>query len=641
MSGALTALPANLEGWSVAELEVAVRHHNDRYWKEDAPEISDYDYDRLVEALRTRAPQSPVLNELGGDSPDRFGAPVQHHFPMLSLDKAYDEDALQKWSAKFEGELVMTPKVDGVACSIRYGADGRLEVAATRGSGTVGEDITANVKRIANVPTQIAIDREIEVRGEVYLPLSRFRQLGGQFANPRNTAAGALKQKDPDKSAAMGLRFFAYDLGGLEIDTEMHKHALTARLGFSAVEHVLVSRDQVQAGYEQYVARRASLDFEIDGVVFKADRLDEQQRLGATSHHPRYAIAYKLQGDSNNTFLRQVEWSVSRTGAITPVGIVDPVNLSGATVTRISLHNWGLVQSKNLSINAEVTAMRRGGVIPHLEAVVTPGDVTIEAPAECPSCGTAPVVAGDFILCPNTTSCPAQAIGILSHFAKVAGIEGFGDVWLEKLVEEGVLTSPADYYTLSAERLTKFERMGQTLAEKLVAQINASRRMPLDTFLRALGVEDLGKTASGTLARHFGTLEAVRAATAEQLLVLPKFAEVLANRVVEGLSSRAQLIETLTTHIDVQAAEKAPEGPSDGPLAGKSFLFTGTLVAMKREEAQERVIAQGGSAASGVSSKLSYLVVGDEGKAGSKLDKAQKAGVTVLTEAEFLQLLGG
>lgn len=632
------SLPETFDDWSVAQLEEAVRYHNDRYWKENAPEISDYDYDRLVEALRTRAPRSAVLDELGGDSPDRFGAPVTHHFPMLSLDKAYDEDALQKWAAKFEGELVMTPKVDGVACSIRYGADGRLVVAATRGSGTVGEDITANVKRITNVPVSIDIDREIEVRGEVYLPLSRFRQLGGQFANPRNTAAGALKQKDPDKSEAMGLRFFAYDLAGLDIDTEMHKHALTTRLGFTAVEHLLVRRDEVQSGYETYVARRNDLDFEIDGVVFKADRLDEQERLGFTSHHPRYAIAYKLQGDSNNTFLRQVEWSVSRTGAITPVGIVDPVNLSGATVTRISLHNWGLVRSKNLSLNAQVTAMRRGGVIPHLEAVATPGDTPIDPPAECPSCGTAPVVEGDFITCPNTTGCPAQSMGILGHFAKITGIEGFGDVWLLKLVDEGVLTSPADFYRLTAEQLVKFERMGKTLAQKLISQIGATRRMPLDTFLQALGVEGLGKTASGTLARHFGTLEAVRAAAPTDLLALPKFAEILANRVVDGLAARTPLIDALLEFIEVVPMEK-PAAPTGGPLLGKSFLFTGTLVAMKREEAQERVVALGGSAASGVSSKLSYLVVGDDGKAGSKLDKARQAGVTVLTESEFVALL--
>lgn len=632
------SLPETFDDWSVAQLEEAVRYHNDRYWKENAPEISDYDYDRLVEALRTRAPRSAVLDELGGDSPDRFGAPVTHHFPMLSLDKAYDEDALQKWAAKFEGELVMTPKVDGVACSIRYGADGRLVVAATRGSGTVGEDITANVKRITNVPVSIDIDREIEVRGEVYLPLSRFRQLGGQFANPRNTAAGALKQKDPDKSEAMGLRFFAYDLAGLDIDTEMHKHALTTRLGFTAVEHLLVRRDEVQSGYETYVARRNDLDFEIDGVVFKADRLDEQERLGFTSHHPRYAIAYKLQGDSNNTFLRQVEWSVSRTGAITPVGIVDPVNLSGATVTRISLHNWGLVRSKNLSLNAQVTAMRRGGVIPHLEAVATPGDTPIDPPAECPSCGTAPVVEGDFITCPNTTGCPAQSMGILGHFAKITGIEGFGDVWLLKLVDEGVLTSPADFYRLTAEQLVKFERMGKTLAQKLISQIGATRRMPLDTFLQALGVEGLGKTASGTLARHFGTLEAVRAAAPTDLLALPKFAEILANRVVDGLAARTPLIDALLEFIEVVPVEK-PAAPTGGPLLGKSFLFTGTLVAMKREEAQERVVALGGSAASGVSSKLSYLVVGDDGKAGSKLDKARQAGVTVLTEGEFVALL--
>ncbi|MCB9550608.1 MAG: NAD-dependent DNA ligase LigA [Myxococcales bacterium] len=468
-------LPEGWESWPVDRLAAEVAEHNRRYWDDNEPLVSDYDYDRLVERLRAVAPDHPVLSAMGPSSENQPGDPVTHAVPMLSLDKAYDEETLQKWAAKFEGDLVMTPKVDGVACSIRYGADGRLQVAATRGSGTVGEDITANVLRIPDVPAAIPVDHPIEVRGEVYLPLSRFRELAGQFANPRNTAAGALKQKDADRSAKMGLRFFCYDVVGDRADTELDKFALAASWGFSPVEHALVSRDEVQQGYEAYVARRAELDFEIDGVVFKANRLDEQARLGATSHHPRYAIAYKLQGDSATTVLREVEWSVSRTGALTPVGIVAPVSLSGATVTRISLHNWGLVQQKELTIGATVAAMRRGGVIPYLEAVVEPGEGAIEPPGSCPSCGTGVEIRGDFVVCPNVLGCPAQSVGILSHYAKITGIEGFGQVWLDTLVEHGALQSPVDYYRLTADALVRFERMGKTLAEKLVAQIDATR----------------------------------------------------------------------------------------------------------------------------------------------------------------------
>lgn len=642
-------LPNGWQSWDASKLAETIVHHNTLYWDKSASEISDYDYDTLVEALRLLDPEHAVLSALGPDAKKSFGDPVAHHAPMLSLDKAYDEEALMKWAAKFEGELVMTPKIDGVACSIRYTPDGLLEVAGTRGSGTVGEDITANVLRITNVPNRIDTvaagvesGREVEVRGEVYLPITAFKALEGDFANPRNTAAGALKQKNPDKSAKVGLQFFCYDLVGVPYETEHEKFAKATLLGFTPVEHEMVTRDQVQTGYEAYVARRDGLDFEIDGVVFKANNLSEQERLGATSHHPRYAIAYKLQGDSANTYLREVEWSVSRTGVITPVGIVDPVSLSGATVTRISLHNWGLVQAKDLSIGAEVTAMRRGGVIPHLEVVVTPGETLVTAPAACGSCGTAPSIEGDFIYCRNSTDCPAQSVGILAHFAKVADIEGFGQVWLETLVDAGVLTSPVDYFTLTQEQLIQFDRMGDTLAEKLLAQIDRARSLPLNTFLRALGVPDLGKTASKTLAARYGTLDAVLAATPEELVALPKFADLLSNKIVTGLAARAELVAGLRGQIDVTDVEMidfANLAAPTGPLAGKSFLFTGTLELMKRTEAQAAVVELGGTKASGVSKTLSYLVVGNAGKAGSKLTKAEKAGVPVLTEDDFAKVL--
>lgn len=635
---ALMPLPEGWESWEIDRLAAEVAEHNRRYWDDNEPLVSDYDYDRLVERLRAVAPEHAVLSAMGPSSDNQPGDPVTHAVPMLSLDKAYDEDTLQKWAAKFEGDLVMTPKVDGVACSIRYGADGRLQVAATRGSGTVGEDITANVLRIPNVPAAIPVDHPIEVRGEVYLPLSRFRELAGQFANPRNTAAGALKQKDADRSAKMGLRFYCYDVVGDRADTELDKFALAASWGFAPVEHALVTRDEVQQGYEAYVSRRAELDFEIDGVVFKANRLDEQTRLGSTSHHPRYAIAYKLQGDSATTVLREVEWSVSRTGALTPVGIVAPVSLSGATVTRISLHNWGLVQQKGLTIGATVAAMRRGGVIPYLEAVVEPGEGAIEPPGSCPSCGTGTEIRGDFVVCPNALGCPAQSVGILSHYAKITGIEGFGQVWLDTLVEHGALQSPVDYYRLTADALVRFERMGRTLAEKLVAQIDATRRLPLATFLQALGVPDLGKTASQTLARHFLSLDRIRAAAPAELVDLPKFGELLAARVVDGIGKRGPLIDALLEYVTVEDAEPVAER-AGLPWSGKAFLFTGTLEAMSREDAQEKVASLGGRAASGVSKGLDYLVVGNKGKAGSKLGKAEKLGVAVLSEDAFMEMM--
>lgn len=637
MNAGVNALPPDWESWDRAQLEAEVAEHNRRYWDESAPVISDYDYDRLVERLRAVAPDSPVLQAMG-PSAERIGSPVKHASPMLSLDKAYDEASLHRWAAKFEGELVMTPKVDGVACSIRYDAQGKLVVAATRGSGTVGEDVTENVKRIPDVPREIPYRGGVEVRGEVFLPLSAFAKLNGEFANPRNTCAGAIKNKDPDKSARMGLRFYAYDVIGPPIETEMEKFDLAESWGFPHVEHRLLAREDVQAGYEEYVARRASLDYEIDGVVFKANRLDEQARLGATSHHPRYAIAYKLQGESATTWLREVEWSVSRTGVLTPVGIVDPVLLSGATVTRISLHNWGLVQAKNLSLNAQVVAMRRGGVIPYLEAVVEPGDTPIVPPDTCPSCGAPARIDGDFVLCTNPGGCRAKAVAILAHYAKACDIEGFGDVWLNTLFDAGLLVHPPDYYTLKAIDLIEFDRMGETLANSLLANVERTRKLPLATFLTALGVPGLGRTVARALARHFRTLDRVRQATAAEIAALPRFADISAARVVEGLAERAELIDGLLEHVTVLEDDTPAGAAPTGPWVGQSFLFTGTLAAMKREEAQAMVESLGGTNASGVSKTLSYLVVGNEGKAGSKLTKAEKLGIPVLTEDAFLAM---
>lgn len=639
MAGGTNDLPEGWEGWDVSRLEAELVAHNRAYWDDATPLISDYAYDRLVERLRALAPDSPALESMGPSAANRMGEPVEHRALMLSLDKCYDEETLAKWAAKFEGEVLMTPKIDGVAASIRYGADGHLEVAATRGTGAMGEDITANVRRIATVPERLDAGGPVEIRGEVFMRLSVFATLGGEFANPRNSTAGALKQKSADPGDRRILDFFVYDVLGPRLETEMDKLAFARQHGFEPVEHRTLSRDQMQAGYEEYVSRRGDLDFEIDGVVFKANRLDEQARLGATAHHPRYAIAYKLQGESAMTVLRHVEWSVSRSRVLTPVGIVDPVRLSGATVTRISLHNWGLVREKGLSLNARVVAMRRGGVIPHLEAVVEPGDTPILPPERCPSCDAPALVRGDFVVCTAQAGCRAHSVAELAHYVKVTGVEGFGAVWLETLVDAGLLRHPPDFYALRPDDLVTFERMGETLARKLVANIDSARRMPLAVFLQALGVPDLGRTAARTLAARFRTLEATRAAEPADLVALPKFGELMAQKVVDGLAERAALIDALLRHVRVDPDPGELEQAAAGPLAGKSFLFTGTLVAMKREDAKARVEALGGKAASGVSKNLGHLVVGDAGKAGSKRQKAAALGVSVLSEAEFLALL--
>jgi DNA ligase (NAD+) len=386
----------------IADLEREVRRHNRLYFIEHKPEISDQEFDRLVEELRRRKPGSKVLGEIGSDVTGRFKK-VRHETLMLSLDKAYDLKTMEDWAEKFEGDIIVSPKIDGCAMSIRYDGNGKLSLAATRGNGAVGEDVTANVGFIKDIPQKIGL-KNVEVRGEAYMRLSVFARYRAEFANPRNLTAGAIKQKDPKKTGEYDLSFWAYDLLGAGAKNEAEKRRLLKDNGFPVIESKLMERGDIQSVFEEYLKRRAKFDFEMDGVVYKANDCSEQERLGVTAHHPRYGIAYKFQGDSGITTLKDVEWSVARTGVITPVGIVEPVELSGAMVSRVSLHNVGLMKKLGLSRGAKVMMTRRGGVIPNLESVVEPGRGMIEEPSECPSCGAKVELRDDFLYCTRPRS---------------------------------------------------------------------------------------------------------------------------------------------------------------------------------------------------------------------------------------------
>jgi DNA ligase (NAD+) len=363
----------DLETLSTAQIAKLVAYHNHRYWDLADPEISDYDFDRLVNRLKAAEPTHPVLLSMGA----KTSGEVKHQAAMLSLDKCYSDEDLDKWSAGFVGDAVMMPKYDGIACSLHYDAKGHLRLAATRGDGVTGDDITVNVREIQDVPLQIKATQPVEVRGEVFMKLSVFQKYKAEgMANPRNAAAGAIKQKDPKKSAAYTLSFAGYDLLGAPVASQQEKLRWLVAAGFDPIDHEVLPKDQLRAGYQRMAQRRPGLDYEIDGVVFKADLVSEQERLGETAHHPRYALAYKFQGDSGSSVLRAVEWSVARTGAITPVAVVDPVSLSGVTVTRASLHHPGFITKLGLTLGAEVVMMRRGRRDPQrgvrLEARVTP-----------------------------------------------------------------------------------------------------------------------------------------------------------------------------------------------------------------------------------------------------------------------------
>jgi len=635
------------EKMSVAELEAEVRKHNRLYFVENRPEIPDTEFDRLVEILREKAPDSPALTEIPSDV-GATGVKVRHDTPMLSLDKCYDEKAIGDWAAKFEGEAIASPKIDGVALSIKYDRDGKLVKAATRGDGVEGEEVTANVMRIKTVPRQIGPLAKkgrdgVEVRGEVYMPLSVFARYREEFANPRNLAAGAVKQKDPRKTAKYDLSFFAYDLLGTDAATEQEKLEWLAAEGFEELERRVVGPGGMQQAYEYFISRRDRYDFETDGVVFKADRVDEQRRLGSTAHHPRYAIAYKFQGDSGTTVLKDIEWSVSRSGLITPIAIVEPVELSGAMVGRASLHNLSIFRQlivDGLSIGARVVMMRRGGVIPHLEAVEKAGKGRIDIPDRCPSCGSEVKEEDDFLYCTNPRSCVKSKTGELEHFVKAVGIDGFGEKLIAQLYENSVVTDPSEFYDLTKDDLLRMERMGEKLAAKLIRNVEEKRRIPIDVFLESLGIRELGKHAARILA-GFGSLKAIMSKTEEELSEIDTIGPVIAHEVVSGLEAKRPLIEKLVKHVRIEAAA----APGEGPLAGKSYLFTGKLLAMGRGEAQKLVEENGGVAAQSVSHELDYLVVGDGGGAGSKLDKAkrlQEKGekVKVIGEKEFLKMIG-
>jgi len=652
-----------VEAMSSDELAQAIRYHNHRYFVLAAPVISDYAFDRIVRRLRELAPDHPVLAELvpeGGNT----GELATHDSPMLSLDKAYEEPDVVAWTKTFIGDVVEAPKIDGIAASLRYDAKGRLVSAVTRGDGTQGEVFTPNARFVRSIPKDVG-EGPVEIRGEVYLPLSVFRRkFQGTFSNPRNTAAGAIKQKEPHKTADYELEFFAYGLRGKDFARLTEGLAWAAARGVRVVPHALRDRGAIGAGHAAWLADREQADCELDGVVYTADLVSEQRRLGETSHHPRWAIAFKFQGESARSTIVDIEWSVSRSGAITPVAIITPVFLSGAEVSRCSLHNLAILAKLGAGVGAEVVASRRGGVIPHIEAVVTPGPEVARPPERCPASGHPTTVAGDVLMCSEPHHCPAARLGTLEHWLKAVDIDGFGPKILAKLVERGWISEPADFYRLRVEDLETLDRLGRKSAQNLVEAVQAKRRLPLAVTLASLGVDTLGWVAAQKVARAFGSLAGVMAASEADIATIHGLGETTARQIREGLDHRRELIEHLAAVVVIedQAAgsdggEAGPDGavppgdPSD-PLWGKSFVFTGKLESFDRKTAQSIVKARGGTTPDDVVKTLDYLVVGGDelaassaGKKSGKLKKAEKLRQdgdrpAILSEAEFKRLAG-
>lgn len=633
----------------IAELERQIRHHNKLYFEKNKPEISDYEFDKLVERLKKLRPDSPVLAEIPSEGGVKEFKKVRHTSEMLSLDKCYNDEDFQSWLEKFEGDVIVMPKIDGLATELRYDENGNLTLGATRGDGMTGEDITANVRMIADIPQKIP-HGPAEIRGEIYMKLSIFKKYKEEFANPRNLAAGGVKQKDPRKTKEYHLSFFGYDLRGPAVKTEHEKFKMIESFGIPTVEYKKVKNDPeaLKETYKYFLKKREKHDYETDGVVFRVDSIAEQERLGVTAHHPRFAIAYKFQGDSGTTTLNDVEWSVARTSVITPVGIVDPVELSGASVTHVTLHNYGLMMKLGLRHGSKVVLIRSGGVIPKLETVAEAGRGELfEAPEKCPSCGEPTEVRDDFLYCTNKHGCRAAKMQELEHFIKVIEVDGFGEKLIEKLYDNGFVLDPADFYALKKENLLELERMGDVLATKLIGNIQAKRELTLDIFLRSLGIRELAKHASKLLSKTYGTLERLKAVSEDELSAIHTIGPVIAKEVVEGLAKKKELIRKLLKHVEITAPNPLLNKEGDqggGPLRGKKFLFTGSLVAMERGAAEKLVEENGGEIASGVTKDLDYLVVGDGGGAGSKLDKAKKlkekgGKIEILSETEWKKII--
>jgi DNA ligase (NAD+) len=658
----------------VEELRELIEHHSYRYHVLDDPEVADAEYDGLMRELRELEDAFPEL--ITADSPtQRVGstpelglfAPVEHRTPMLSLDNAFSFEELDAWASRVERGLGARPrlacelKIDGVACALSY-ERGKLVRAATRGDGRVGEDITANVRTIAEIPQRLAADPPpsmIEVRGEVYLPVRAFEALNRRledsgnrpFVNPRNAAAGSLRQKNPRMTASRPLGFWVHSFGAADgISFEAHtaflEWAASAGLPVPPTTQAHDSIEQVEtflAGWEQ---QRHSIDWEIDGAVIKVDETALQRELGATSHAPRWAIAYKFPPEERTTHLEAIQVHTGRTGKVTPYAVLEPVFVGGVTITHATLHNADEVARKDVRVGDVVVVRRAGDVIPQIVGPVLSkrrrGARRWKMPAKCPSCG-APLVRPEGeadTRCPNRRGCPSQGLEWLAYFAGrgAMDIEHLGFKTIEKLLDEGLIADPSGIYALSAESLAALPGFKERSISNLLAQIEASKDRPLWRLLVGLNIRHVGTHVAQVLARAFGSLDAIAAADAGAIEAVPEIGPEIGASVREWFDDEENLaLLGALRKAGVRTADDSGGGPV-GPLDGLSIVLTGGLDAMSREEATERAQAAGARVASSVSSKTAFVVAGSA--AGSKLAKAEELGVEVIDEAEFVRRLG-
>lgn len=659
------------------KLRQEIRHNEYLYYVLDAPELTDAEYDSLMARLReleARYPDSipadSPTQRVGGRASSQF-TEVRHLEPLLSLGnvfsaeelRAFDERVRSGLPAGSKVEYVMEPKIDGLACSLIY-ENGKLVRAATRGDGVVGENVTANVRTIRSIPLTLkvpegeAVPELLDVRGEVYMPRQAFMRLNEQraergeseFANPRNAAAGSLRQLDPQVTASRSLSFFAYYLVG---EGAQPKHseslALLARYGFKVSENykVVENIDEAIKYIGDFNELRQGLSYDTDGAVIKVNDVYQQRILGATGKDPRWATAYKYPPEQAETTLEDIDWRVGRTGVLTPTAVLTPVKLSGSVISRATLHNEDFIRAKDIRIGDRVVINKAGEIIPEVLRVVaekrTGDEKEVEIPNVCPECGWRVERQGEeaAIRCTNP-HCPALGREGLIHFVSrdAMNIDGCGPSVINALLDAGLVRDAADLYSLRKEDLLKLERMGEKSADNLLAALAASKKNELDKLLFALGIRHVGAKVARILATEFGSMEKLQQAQPEELAQIRDIGDKIAESAVTWLNVPANidLVERLAA-AGLTMTFTPPASQEDNPFFGKTLVFTGTMPTLGRAEAKTMAQDVGAKVSGSVSKKTDYVIAGAE--AGSKLEKAQQLGVTVIDEAEFLRMLKG
>ena len=664
----------------VEALREQIRHHNYLYHVLDDPEIPDAEYDRLMRELEASERRHPELispdspTQRVGDQPVEAFGTVEHLLPMLSLDNAFSTEELRDFHRRVADKLELgseeerlayaaEPKLDGAAVSLLY-VDGKLERGATRGDGRTGEDITHNVRTIDAVPLRMigkSYPSKLEVRGEIFMPKAGFAAYNAvaiaagekTFVNPRNAAAGSLRQLDPRLTAARPLDIYIYSVGLVEggelPDRQSDTLDRLQEWGFKTCPErkVVEGVEGCLAFYEDMGRRRPSLPYEIDGVVYKVDSLAYQRELGFVSRAPRWAIAHKFPAQEELTVVQGVEYQVGRTGAVTPVARLEPVFVGGVTVSNATLHNIDELNRKDVRVGDTVIVRRAGDVIPEVVSVIIKrrpkGARRIRLPRKCPVCGSKVTrVEGEAVArCTGGLFCAAQRAEAIKHFVsrRAMDIEGLGSKLVEQLVAADRLKTAADIYALTRDEVAAMERMGEKSAENLLAAVERSKSTTLARFLYGLGIREVGEATAAALATYFGNLDALMASTEEKLLAVGDVGPIVASRIRAFFDERHNLdVIGRLRDSGVHWAEVEPQqAPEDGPLNGKTFVLTGSLESMTRDQAKQRIQSLGGKVTGSVSKKTDYLVYGD--KPGSKLTKARKLEIATLDEPNFQNLL--